>query len=538
MLNKLEKPHLEINSNLLSVNSGPPSPALSSTSFISSVSWMAEKTSNELIPLLKNAYGALKDKERDLVLAAELGKSLLEHNIHLKNSYDNLLKNNTPPITPSSSCQPIEDSSDSGIDSTDEDTSMRFIPSKGTREAMIEVLERKNTELANKLEVATTEKMKNERSHTKNTRELETEINYLKSNLEIATSKIQELQDMNEKQRKIEAQPLIDNQNETIVEELYSKIDSIEQEKEILNQSKSELESKLAVTLKDLQDLKSQFEKFEFTQKDFSELNEAYQRQFLHIDQLNTSLNDHQNILQKLKEKGVNVYSTRSTPTPSVVDSGDDNDQKFRNTLMEELESEWLKSNSIKSPMSTRSLSDGFQSLKDLTLFTEKSLAAFYHAPSVGLESVLSKATGIDQSVLDDALSFINRIEKEHNEEKRLALYNNPYFPHEDDEKLKAEEEDEQEDLIPEDNYLAFGIFNSDELPVSDIYPDYRVTSNNMELQKATSSKSTTTFAGRLRNHVRRLFRHIWRWCRFAIVLTTALLINAWQGPDALLISY
>lgn len=64
MLNKLEKPHLEINSNLLSVNSGPPSPALSSTSFISSVSWMAEKTSNELIPLLKNAYGALKDKER------------------------------------------------------------------------------------------------------------------------------------------------------------------------------------------------------------------------------------------------------------------------------------------------------------------------------------------------------------------------------------------------------------------------------------------------------------------------------------------
>jgi hypothetical protein len=25
---------------------------------------MAEKTSNELIPLLKNAYGALKDKER------------------------------------------------------------------------------------------------------------------------------------------------------------------------------------------------------------------------------------------------------------------------------------------------------------------------------------------------------------------------------------------------------------------------------------------------------------------------------------------
>lgn len=470
-----------------------------------------------------------------MVLAAELGKSLLEHNIRLKNSYDNLLKSTTPPITPSTSCQPIEDSSDSGIDSTDEDTTMRFVPSKGTREAMIEVLERKNTELTNKLEAATTEKMNNVRSHTKNARELETEISYLKSNLEIAASKIQELQEMNEKQRKMEAQPVVDDQNESIVEELYSKIDAIEQEKETLNQSKGDLESKLAVTLKDLQDLKSQFEKFEFTQKDFSELNDAYQRQFLHIDQLNTSLNDHQNILQKLKEKGVNVYSTRSTPTPSVIDSGDENDQKFRNTLMEELESEWLKSNSIKSPMSARSLSDGFQSLRDLTLFTEKSLAAFYHAPSVGLESVLSKATGMDQNILDDALSFIDKIEKEHNEEKRLALYS-PYSPEEEDEKLMAQVEQEEEALIPEDHYLAFGIFNSDELPVSDIYPDYRVAQNNMALQKVDTKP--TTFVGRLRNHIRRLFRHIWRWCRFAIVLTTALMINAWQGPDALLISY
>lgn len=41
----------------------PPSPSLSTTSFISSVSWM-QKTPNELIPMLKNAYDTLKDKER------------------------------------------------------------------------------------------------------------------------------------------------------------------------------------------------------------------------------------------------------------------------------------------------------------------------------------------------------------------------------------------------------------------------------------------------------------------------------------------
>lgn len=52
------------NMNSLQIPSGPPSPTLSTTSFMSSVSWMAEKTSNELIPMLKNAYSALKDKEK------------------------------------------------------------------------------------------------------------------------------------------------------------------------------------------------------------------------------------------------------------------------------------------------------------------------------------------------------------------------------------------------------------------------------------------------------------------------------------------
>lgn len=55
---------LDLNLNLLQVPPGPPSPTFSTSSFMSSVSWMAEKTSSELIPLLKNAYSALKDKEK------------------------------------------------------------------------------------------------------------------------------------------------------------------------------------------------------------------------------------------------------------------------------------------------------------------------------------------------------------------------------------------------------------------------------------------------------------------------------------------
>lgn len=50
------------NNNTLEIIT-PPSPTLSCTSIVSSKSWM-QKSPNELIPMLKNAYSTLKDKER------------------------------------------------------------------------------------------------------------------------------------------------------------------------------------------------------------------------------------------------------------------------------------------------------------------------------------------------------------------------------------------------------------------------------------------------------------------------------------------
>jgi hypothetical protein len=445
----------------------------------------------------------------DLVLAAELGKSLLEHNLRLKNSYDSLLQS-TPPITPSNSTQPIQDEEDSGIDSSDED-SMRFIPSRTTREAMIEVLERKNIELTAKLEAAMTEQDSLTRSNSKKTRQLENEISLLKGNLEIATAKIQELQEMNEKQKKVESTAAVTQQleNDDLVDELYTEIDKIQQERDLVAQSKTELEAKLAATLKDLGELKKQFEKFEFTQKDFDKLQEAYERQFNHIDELNQNLEEHRTILQKLKERGINIHSTRSTPAPSCYAESSRGNHQFRSTLLGELESEWLKSN--KSNTTEPSTTGKPTFIPGLSDFTERSLAAFYNAPSVGLESLLSKATGIDQALLDDALSFINQIEQEHNEEKCLALYHH--------------EENEEFD---------FGIFH-DPYPSSDLYPS-PLKPEQMQIQRFMNEPKT--FVGRLRNHVLKLFNLVWRWCRFSMVLTTALLISAWQGPDALLITY
>ncbi|KAI8072159.1 uncharacterized protein B0P05DRAFT_549111 [Gilbertella persicaria] len=491
MLSERTQPpgHLDLG-NSLQIPQGPPSPSYSTVSFMSSVTWMAEKTTTELIPLLKNAYSALKDKEKDLVLAAEIGKSLLEHNLRLKSSYESLLQSTTPPITPSCSTIPLEDS---GIDSSDdESSSMRFVPSRGTREAMIEVLEKKNTELALKLESAMTEQDQLRTSNSKRTRQLENEISLLKGNLEIATTKIQELQDINQRQKKLEAANASISQqqqeNDTLVDELYTEINKIKQEKEIVNQSKLELETKLANTLKDLAELKKQFEKFEFTQKDFDELQDAYKRQFDHIDELNHSLEDHRNLLQKLKERGINIHST---PAPSMF-GGEVDDQKFRkNTLLGELESEWMKTNSP-------------QLLPSFMI--EKSLAAFYNMPSIGIESILSKATGIDPQLLDDALEFINQIEKEHIEEKLLC------------------------DKFDE---CDFGVLH-DPYPSSGLYP----SATKPELMQMQRFAEPKTFVGRLRVRIQKIFNLVWKWCRFIMILTTALVISAWQGPDSLLVTY
>ena len=70
-MSQLKPSHLDLNMTTNAKrafqNNGPPSPSLSTASFMSSVSWMAEKSSTELIPMLKNAYSALKDKERGKV---------------------------------------------------------------------------------------------------------------------------------------------------------------------------------------------------------------------------------------------------------------------------------------------------------------------------------------------------------------------------------------------------------------------------------------------------------------------------------------
>ncbi|CEG80696.1 hypothetical protein RMATCC62417_14993 [Rhizopus microsporus] len=144
---------------------------------------------------------------------------------------------------------------------------------------------------------------------------------------------------------------------------------------------------------------------------------------------------------------------------------------------------------------------------------------AISNAPSLmSLESVLSKATGMDQQLIDDAIQFINQIEAEHYQEKSLELY----------------KQGDYNDLDTDEN---FGIFHDHHLyPESGLYPSLRNESNHQQLQLVIHEP--TTLVGKLKQHVRNLFHLVWKWCRFSMILTAALIINASKGPDSLLITY
>ncbi|KAG1049822.1 hypothetical protein G6F43_007876 [Rhizopus delemar] len=403
---------------------------------------MAEKTSSELIPMLKNAYHTLKDKEKDLLLAAELGKSLLEHNLQLKSSYDSLLKKSTtPPISPSSS---------TSTKFTDKDD-MRFIPSHTACEAMIDVLEKKNVELTRKIEL--TVKAQEELKHPKNIKRLKDEICFLKSQLDIASTKIQELQDMRSRQKHPKVRRAPEKEEEDVIERLYETLDQKREEKASVHRSKLELESKLAVTLKDLCELKRQYDSFQFTLQDFEQLQQAYERQKAHVEELKSSLEEHRVMVQKLNGEPDSV--------PLVPNM----------SLLSELEYHWLKS------------------------------------PSV----ILSKVTGLDQQVIDEAFDFMSQIEAS---------------------SQSASSSSHPASSQPASSYLSSVYSLADDLlsspddryPTLDLYPHLPTRPCFLELEPLN-------FIERLKNHIQKLFNLVWKWCRFSMVLTTVLVISAWQGP-------
>ncbi|ORZ10151.1 hypothetical protein BCR42DRAFT_381062 [Absidia repens] len=539
----------------------PPSPTFSTTSLISSMSWIADKGPQDLIPLLKNAYTAIKEKEKDLTLAAEIGKQLLSTNVELEQNYRQLLQRQQQ--------QPLSATDENESTDDDECPDMQYIPSMNARQVIIEVLEQKNVELNERLESLSTEHTTMKNTSGKRTKQLEAEMTALKNDLEMATNKIQELELLNKKQqenqlRNRNGKNNSNNENEaTSIDGLLNDVQRLETEHQQALEAKRTMESKLAAALTDLHQLKQQFDNFEFTESGYKTLQQTYDRQFQHITQLNQSLEDHRAVFQKLRDRGINIHSLSSTPCPSVIMKQNDNTSDHHHphhSLLDELESEWNKRNNhgtattpAPSQQQDPSFPLGSQPKPTATSSSSSStsssslLFSQYFGDMDPFESLLTKATGIDNGLIDDALNLINQLEQ------GIEQQGNNQTTNKVPASISAVGDDafmttwttiashmggvdSSSSIINNNNdhdhdlHLALVEYT---FPSQDLYPDLPSSSSGT----LTRYDPSMTRPGLVRQWISKAFQRLWRWFRFAFVLSTAVMISLWSGPDEMLLA-
>ncbi|CAO3589050.1 unnamed protein product [Absidia cylindrospora] len=510
----------------------PPSPTFSTTSLISSMSWIADKGPQDLIPLLKNAYSAIKEKEKDLTLAAEIGKQLLSTNVELEQNYRQLLQRQQQP--------PTHENESTDDDNDDECPDMQYIPSMNARQVIIEVLEQKNVELNERLESLSTEHTTMKNTSGKRTKQLESEMTALKNDLEMATNKIQELELLNKKQqekRRRNKNGNINDENEneaTSINGLLSDVQRLEMEHQQALEAKRTMESKLSAALTDLHQLKQQFDNFEFTESGYKTLQQTYDRQFQHITQLNQSLEDHRAVFQKLRDRGINIHSLSSTPCPSVIMKQNDTENHHpHHSLLDELESEWNKrSTQHQDPLKPTTTTPCSSSSSASSSFSQ------YFGDLDPFESLLTKATGIDNGLIDDALNLINQLEQ--GIEPATTTTNKVPAS------ISAVGDDALMTTWTTTDASHMGSSNSNNnnnnhdlhlalveytFPSQDLYPDLPSSGTLARYDPSM------TRPGLVRQWISKAFQRLWRWFRFAFVLSTAVMISLWSGPDEMLLA-
>ncbi|CAO3598535.1 unnamed protein product [Absidia cylindrospora] len=295
--------------------SEPSSPA---TTF-SSLSWAAEKSAAELAGLLKNAHASLREKEKDLTLAAELGHYLLENNAALKSQYESLLQQQN---------QQDENSNvvGDGDDHLHNERNLLLLSQQKAHQLALGELQDKNMELQRLLQDAQQESDKLQLVHDRKARELEHDITLLKDHLDLAAQQIEEMEEDRQyksmrqrqqqhpcKQRRYQYphQNDLDEYNEerqqhdSVLNDLQTKIRQLENENNQLVHTRQSVQERLDRALHDVDALQHQFKLGQWTRDGYTKLNDAYQRQFSHIAQLNVSLEEHRHTLINLVEHGV-----------------------------------------------------------------------------------------------------------------------------------------------------------------------------------------------------------------------------------------
>ncbi|KAG2198972.1 hypothetical protein INT47_013156, partial [Mucor saturninus] len=333
----------------------PASPTLSTSSF----SWITQRPAAEVKQLFKSTFNALVEKEKDLKLAAEVGKSLLENNTVLQHQY-HALQNE--------------------FDLHQQESNRLLQTKLESNENVIISLESQNAELVKKYEATLESSEKISRQNNSSQQKLMDQVNELYQSLEQAYEKIQEHEDYRQDYLKkmIVKEINIVNTPTAIIStteefnELSHKIEHMMGQNQQLFKAKDQIQHQFQDTIFELEQLKSQFNQVQQTKEQISLLENKFQYQENHIHELTTLIEEYR----------LNLTNDCHSSMPSLMieshshaSSDDDDDYERFDTLPQH-----IKGNSLHSELQLAFDNDKNQ--HDLRTFDQDSSMMLAETPT------------------------------------------------------------------------------------------------------------------------------------------------------------
>ncbi|KAK9709934.1 hypothetical protein K7432_008724 [Basidiobolus ranarum] len=499
--------------NNLAVDSTPTSPTTKSAR-----ATLSRFTRSEVQCLLREAYNIITEKDKELTFAAKLRNRVLEENETLKMRYEEMmdyLSEHGFFVAEPDGSDHVEIIEQTQLQNTPVNTIHAIRPlsrRQSTRfeEESLGELEIANAELQSRLENAIQENAHLRKKDERRVRGLEADIRGLRTELEMATQTIGQLEDKNHeilrRRRTENSVSQHDASDEEFVDQLIHKVGKLEDQNTSLEVQKSELEIRLNEVLKGLEEARLRIEELEETQNEFNELQVAFERQSMHVAELSQSVEEQRSWIQSVFNQNpprsapgsfnfqtnlappkVDLTSALFSSTNSPMGTSQVSMRK-RCTLLSELESEWYRNvsgqtptGSVKSPSSVNGVISSTPKVSGIFSVTNSNLS------SPSLHSVASP-----------------------NNPSISASYLRDIFRHEEKSKLLSSYSPDAAYGLetPEDNH------------------------SEEETEEVEDTEEPVGWFGWIVNSVKGAMNYTWRWCRFIFLLFTAVVIALYRGPN------
>ncbi|GAA5795288.1 hypothetical protein EDC94DRAFT_516725 [Helicostylum pulchrum] len=300
-------------------------PSSPTFSVASSYAWVTERSPSELKNIFKTTFNSLLEKEKDLKLAAEVGKTLLENNTVLEQKYNRL-----------------QDEFNVHQQESNELYKHKLQDTRHT----IHHLETQNAELLKKYEATIDSKEKISRQNVTSQQKLTLQVNELYQSLEQAYEKIQQYEDYRQdyvKKMIVKEIDIVSNDEDTTSDynELSNKIDHMMGQNQQLFKAKDQIQNQFHDTIIELKELQSQFTHVQQTKDQMSRLEDRFKYQENHIHQLT-------GLIEEYRLNLTNDCHIQQQQMPSLITSSSDEEEEDEDYRLPQ---HLMKSNSLHSEL-------------------------------------------------------------------------------------------------------------------------------------------------------------------------------------------